>query len=322
MPFRIVNSLKSVNCSFMLDPVLLDLVTSRCNSTDGGFSEPTFEYDGEEVSWCNFDMVFHGMADDHSAYSRSNVISTFLAVDILRNMNALDRINATKTVQFVISCKAGNGGFGPYPFPHGEPYAPYLTENPFTVDSYGAGVAYTYAAVGTLSDLNYTISLSSEERELTRKYVLSCQHARSGCFVSIPEYADVPWLNPEDHDIFFTYYAVMALQYIDAIDASRENLTQTNNWLLNQQLLRDTFTYGLFDYLSPEAAAFDAVMCLNASDSLYLLDQLTPRAVQQQTLLLTISTASAITTFVLVVAIPRVVKRIKTKILSEEMQPT
>jgi prenyltransferase beta subunit len=305
-PFDVLNTLKTFNSSHMLDESLIDFVMLRHNETDGAFHEPTFERNGEKIASCGFSMTWHGWGD-RDYYGESNVISTFLAVDILRNLNALDRINVTRTIAFVLGCRTANGGFGPFPNPYTSTYGssliPWLA-NSFTVDSYGAGVAYTYCAVGALNDLGCLSSLTDEERQQTIDYVLSCQHNRTGCFVSIPEYAADPGSSPEDHDTFFTYYAVMALQYLNAINQTRENVIKAMRWFLTIQ----NPDSGLVYELSPIAGAYYFVMCMNASDSLYLLNELTPRALQQRTLFLGISSALGFTTFTIIVAVPYTVK--------------
>ena len=312
-PWVATSTLKSVNSSSRLHRSLVDFVAQRYNATEGAFHEPTFEPNVKKVINCHFNMIFHGNSEAWTAYAKNNVISTFLATDILRNLGALDRINITKTVGWILSCMTDNGGFGPFPNPRGEPYAPYWADNPFTVDSYGAGVAYTYAALGALNALDGIDSLTPEQKEQAIDYVLSCQHAR-GCFVSIPEYATGPVeITPEDDNTFFTYYAIMALQYLNAMSRAEEQVTGAESWLLSQQDLGNTdpSTYGLAYGLSPEGGARDIVLCLNASGRLHLLEALTPRALQQRFMIISTSTASALATFLIVIAVPSIVKRIR-----------
>jgi len=310
-PSSLSETLMIFNSSAVLDASLIDFVMLRYNETDGAFHEPTYtRSNGEKFAYCSFSMTYHG-SGDRDYYGESNVISTLLAVSILRNLDALDRINTTKTTTFVLSCRTENGGFGPFPNSYTSTYGasliPWLSHS-FTVDSHGAGVAYTYAALGALSALGKLDLLSQQQRQQTIDYVLSCQHNRSGCFVSIPEFAADLGSSPEDHDTFFTYYAVMALQYLNAINQTKQQILKAENWFLMNQN-PDT---GLVYELSPIAGAYYFVTCMNASDSLYLLDILTPRALTQRIMLLGISSVAGITTFTLVTIIPSIARRFKT----------
>ncbi|MBS7632769.1 hypothetical protein KEJ15_03990 [Candidatus Bathyarchaeota archaeon] len=318
-PFRVVNALELFSSSNLLNQTsLVDFVMLRYNETDGAFHEPTFELDGEKIAWCHFSITGKGWGDRDN-YGKSNVISTFLAVDILRSLHALNRINITKVTSFILSCKTANGGFGFSPTSLASAYEPNMIPwlaHSFTVDSYGAGVAYTYAAVGALKALNYLDSISSEERQQTVNYILSCQHNRSGCFVSIPEYASDPGPSPEDHDTFFTYYAVMALQYLGAINQTRENIIKAMKWFLTIQNPES----GLVYELSPLAGAYYFVMCMNASGTLYLLDELTPRALQQRNTIFGLSATLGVATFTIAVAAPFIVKQARKKMEKSKLR--
>lgn len=89
---------------------LLSLVMERYNETDGAFHELPFEVQesaGEmRYALCTFPL--EEQAWDHGGYAESNMISTFLAVSILANLDALDKINVTKTVNWILACKADN----------------------------------------------------------------------------------------------------------------------------------------------------------------------------------------------------------------------
>lgn len=295
-----VHALKALNALNRVNQTLLiDFVLNRHNSSSGAFHELETKAFNRTFAWCGFPMVFHNGVTD--AYAIPNVISSFFAVSILKDINALSRINVTRTLEWVVSDQSSNGGFKPYPYAETE-YLPgwsSLIQNPFTVDDAGAGVPYTYAATGILKNLE---AADLVDREKARDYVLSCQSWDMYDKYNYGRFAFYRGDALDTRDFYYTYYAILALSNLGMINETSEAVLRVNDIVLGNQLLGldnhwpvpmpqdfDTtywpastpqHNYGLF-LDSSEIDLFEATRegleILNATGGLSLLNQPTPR---------------------------------------------
>jgi prenyltransferase beta subunit len=267
---------------------LVDVALSRYDESNGAFHEPVITVESafgiENHTFCVFPLEFHG--DNSLAYARPNVISTFLGISILADLEALNMINTTKTLEWLLSCEATNGVFKPFPESDPDYLPPWssMRTNPFYVDSYGTGIAYTYAALGALEALNVDIK-SVVEVEKVIEYVLSCRQSypwETMRFVAYPDSKDTPAFP-------LTYYALMSLHYVGALSGENDvaskvgayalrilqdpDLRPGDSWPLPSKSSR---FYGLFMGFPPLLTTYFAVLTLNVTDRLNLLDQSTP----------------------------------------------
>lgn len=284
---KILNALDRINAT-----AVVDFVLARYNQSTGASQEFVTEAYGKKYALSSFGLHFRTEISD-MAYAIPNVISTYESVSILADLDMLSRINVTRTAQWLLSSQASNGAFRPYPT--AEPtYLPgwsSLITNPFDVDSNGTGVPYTFAAVEALKRLGRLDSLSQNDKEKIREYVLSSQ-VSNGNFNIHPDYHR-PMLR-------YTFYAVITLADIDMLPESQNAVTKTINLLNEAELLNidnswplpqsvytnyelyhyESDPYGLFLSTStgPLGDTFYAVSILNATEDMALLDQTTPRA--------------------------------------------
>lgn len=278
--YQVVTALKALNALDRINRTLLvDFVLERYNSSSGAFHELVTMAYGRAFAECAFGIEFRNFLGE-VAYAADNVISTFLAVSILKDVDALNLINVTKTLEWVMSDQSTNGGFKPYP--HAEPeFLPgwsSLIQNPFDVDRDGAGIPYTYAATGVLKALGFTYLL---DKEKVRDYILSCQF-EDGRFTIHKDYTF-------DRMFCYTYYAIVALGNIDMLNETSEAVSKVKNIVLRDQLLvldnswpvpMPQSEYGLFmDDGDPLGGTPIAIEILNATGGLSLLSQPTPRVI-------------------------------------------
>lgn len=270
---------------------LINAITSMYNESDGGFYQPTLRVNvgsGEkDFAFIGFPLDFPELGS-FTPYARSNIINTFLAVSILSDLNALDCINTTKTLSFILSCAAENGGFEPFPGAQHEflPGWSSLIVNPFPVDLSGAGLPYTFAATGALKALGVDLRSAVDPQKIA-DYVVSCQQLyppweTSIRFLAYPNDSQTP-------RFAYNYFAIKTLQYVDMLKNETavssklaayilgwlQDLSYTDSWPLPA---RKDGTYGLFPDLSILETTYFAVDILNATNNLRLLDQLTPVA--------------------------------------------
>jgi len=309
VPYVVICSLKPIGALDSLNKTaLINIALDRYNKSDGAFHEPIIQGPYKRnYTVCGFPLHYgyNSLLAD-VAYARSNVISTFLGVNILAELDVLDRINVTKTLDWVLSCKAENGAFKPFPgslpgslLPH---WSRYQT-NPFYVDRYGTGIAFTYAALGTLKALGELNNLTLLDREKIKDYALACQK----------DFYDVVVVQAHPDDTRSTYaecyafYAIMSLYYVDLLEAAGEFVSKVVEYLLEWvQNLRfpdvwpvppiSSRSYGLFWNFPPMETTYFSVKILNMTGKLFLLDEPTPRANTARTNLtiLTIVTSMAI----------------------------
>jgi prenyltransferase beta subunit len=275
-PYLVVKALSAVNALDRFNKTwLINFVMQRYNATSGAFFEPIrLNEVGAEVAYVYFPIAFP-KASDRFAYLNDNMISTYLGVCILDALDAIGRINATKTCQWVLTCYFLNGGFKPSP-------NCYYRTTEFDVDLNSTGLVYTYCAVEILKLLGH---LDSVNKTATRSYVLSCNS--QGLFYSIPDnkgsmYGETGW----DYNM----YATKALADLESLNVSESEILNMKQKLLAYQSLKaggwpipvpsSSSAYGLFDDVGRDLAltsTFHATQIL-ADIDLSLLDQLTSRA--------------------------------------------
>jgi hypothetical protein len=264
---------------------LIDVVASRYNWSDGAFHDPIITVDSGAVEQnftvCGFPLDFPSGSD--TPYANSNIISTFFAVSILADLNALNVINTTKTLSYILSCEAANGAFQPFPGAQQEflPGWSSLIVNPFPVDGYGTGLPYTFAAIGALKALGVDVQ-SLVDPERIADYVLSLEQPYPAGQL---RFLDVPG---EIGPLFaYTYYAIKTLQYVGMLGnesevcsevaayilQSRQELTYADSWPVPT---RQGSNYGVFPDMGVLETTYFAVDILNATSNLHLLDQPTP----------------------------------------------
>jgi prenyltransferase beta subunit len=302
-PYVITTLLRRFNAENRANrTAILNLVMHRYNQTDGAFHELPFEqYRGTPWALCNFPIDTQATVD--GGWADSNVISTFLAVSILANLNALEEINVTKTVNWIMSCKANNGGFGPTPagdWGSINEKGWYLDEWTITKGN-TSGIPYTYAALSALRVLGVNVTRVVNE-EMLGNYIMSCEKISPDGEVEFGWlYSSITGEKEIDTDFFSTYYAVMLLnQFVSVengtlavsgvvahIKSLEDNavLNFSRSWPIPQ---RDS-SYGFFPayygvyptewftdaYWAADDAYF-ACSILNATNNLNILDKPTP----------------------------------------------
>lgn len=276
---RILNALDRINKT-----AVVNFVLARHNQSIGAFHELSTEAYETQYAMSHFALGFRTW-NAHMAYAIPNIISTYLSVSILADLEALHLINVTKTFDWLMSSQASNGAFKPYPNVSAT-YLPgwsSLGINPFDVDRDGTGVPYTFAAVEALKNLGRLDNLGAEDRDKIRQYLLSSQ-GEGGNFWIHPEY--------DREQLSYTYYAIATLSNIGMLQESKDAVSEVTKHLEQVQLLgiANSFplpqayypSYGLFHDTStdPLTDTFYAVSILNTTDSLDLLNQSTPRTLQ------------------------------------------
>jgi len=330
--YYVVRVLKSFDALDRINKTLLvDFVLERYSSSSGAFHELLTEAYGREYAMSAFGMEFRN-ALAPAAYALPNVISTFLAVSILKDVDALSLINATKTLEWVKSCQSSNGGFKPYPYAEFTflPGWSSLLTNPFDVDREGAGIPYTYAATSILKALG---SIDVSDKEAVRDYVLSSQ-LDDGRFIIHKDW-DL------SRRLYYTLYAITTLYNINMLDDAKEAVLKVENYILSIQQLKvdnswpvpmpwshyydrkaySSSPYGLFEASGePLVETSEAIEILNATESLHLLDQPTPRALAS---LYNLTLLSALTSGLLLISslIVMNLKKAKTKTI-QSLQPS
>lgn len=330
IPHLVVDSLKSVGALDRLNrSALISLVLDRYNESDGAFHEPVIQVAGSLVNEtiCAFPLESYSGDLYYTAYANSNVISTFLAVSLLANLDALDRINATKTVEWVLSCKAENGAFGP--FPHSLPdsglpsWSPYQS-NPFYVDRYGAGIAFTYAALGALYALGRLDNLTTMDSQKIRDYAVACQDEAYDSEILVRAHPDD---TRNTAYVYYTYYAMASLSYVNMLGEAEEFVSEAVNYLLGhvQDLYFDNSwpvptvsgRYGFFWDWPPFSSNYYSLETLNITGKLSLLDQPTLRAEIVNTnlniLTIALSLIATAATVTAIVAVPIISGKLKNR---------
>ncbi|MGD0027361.1 MAG: prenyltransferase/squalene oxidase repeat-containing protein [Candidatus Bathyarchaeia archaeon] len=288
---------------------LLNLVMERYNQTDGAFHEQSFEVQESPTetmshAFCTFPLEQETYYN--GGYAQSNMISTFLAVSILANLDALDSINVTKTINWILACKAENGAFRPSP--EGDFF--YYNYRGWYVDEQNrTGIAFTYAALSTLR----TLGVSAEETvdaERLRAYVMSCEKTSDGGV----EFAPCPPVYGYDfgEDFPSTYYAIMLLRQIGGVENEPATVSGVVAYIKSQQnnalQFKDSWpipqrgsAYGLFPSFAepydPRILEYFASSILNITDNLHVLDETTPIASRTLGNLLEFSALVSVSTF-------------------------
>ena len=150
-------------------------VLDRYDNVTGGFRELSVS----NTSYAP--LLFPGLTDGASwdefrgfykLFGMPNIVSTFLALGILYYLGALDYVNVSKVLEFVLSCKTEDGFFKF--LPSGRPGYTYPADINSTL------VPYIYAGVMSLYFLGRLDMLSDEEREKIGEYFTSFQIPSNG----------------------------------------------------------------------------------------------------------------------------------------------
>lgn len=320
--YQVVTALKALDALDRINRTLLiDFVLERYNSSSGAFHELVTMAYGRAFAQCAFGIEFRNFLGE-VAYATPNVISTFLAVSILKDVDALNLINVTKTLEWVMNDQSLNGGFKPYPYAEPE-YLPgwsSLIQNPFDVDADGAGIPYTYAATGILKALGVPYFL---DKEKVRDYILSCQF-KDGRFMIHKD-------NALSRRFYYSYYAIVALSNIDMLNRTDEAVSKVENIVLKDQLLMFDSSwpvpmpqsgYGLFmDDEDPLGDTPMAIEILNDTGGLSLLSQPTPRVITSLLNATLISTLTSGLLLLILIITPKA-KRAKAPKTGEHAQYT
>jgi hypothetical protein len=288
---------------------LISLVMERYNETQGAFHELAYmdAFDGKEYTDCF--LPLDGDARSHlwlhGGYGTPNVISTFLAVSILDNIQALDQINTTKTLQWILECEAQNGAFRPFPWPGDSLY--YRNKGFWVDDQYGTGIVYTYSALSSLIILNASISNVVNIGRI-REYVTSCNvtHGSRGIRFA-------PYYSEHKHDSGFcnTYYAVTILHNMGVLENETEIVSGVITYIKSAQDLhcteawpmptRNNEGYGLFCYSwRPYTENLYVAEILKETNNTHLLDEATPIVRPARRNLIVMTSAASLGTLMLI----------------------
>jgi len=214
--------------------------------------------------------------DYRTAYSNPNIVSTFLAVDILSRLNALEEINVTKTIAWIVSCKTANG-FKPFP----EVIFPY----PFSVDFYDIGVPYTYCGISALKTLGHLDDcINDVDRHNMSSYILICYDGFKHGFRIHRDAASY------ETELYYSLYAVETLHSLRVLEQTETMniIRDVANHLVEEQKMRvhgwpipaTEGYYGLFcEFEDTITGSYEAVRILQLASMLHLLDSATPRAI-------------------------------------------
>lgn len=286
VPYSITKTLREFNATNLLDKGrLIDLVMKRYNASDGAFREVDPIQEEDELWYDSNFPGFHELPNDW--IGRSNVISTFLAVSLLANLDSLNQINVTKTFDWILKCKADSGGFRLSP-----EATSYYGHFGFFTDGNGVSVASTYAAVLALKALGANLTDVTDISKM-RDYVLSCQEQVTQHVQSYGGYTtrEIVRFRPNkekeyDTDFPSAYYAFVTLHELNSLANETELITKalipvidmqevysTNSWPIPERRSE----YGLFfqEERKPTESLY-AVQMLDISDSINLLNQQTP----------------------------------------------
>ncbi|MHA1617023.1 MAG: prenyltransferase/squalene oxidase repeat-containing protein [Candidatus Njordarchaeales archaeon] len=146
---------------------VIEYVLDRYNETVGGFREIPPPNKTYAPLW------FPGLTDGgyyseliafYRFFTMPNLLSTSLALGILYYLDALDMINVSKVIEFILACKTEKGFFKPSPY--GKPGETY------PIDVNGTLVPYIYAGVMSLYYLDRLDLLNDTERENIGEYFI------------------------------------------------------------------------------------------------------------------------------------------------------
>jgi len=213
--------------------VLVNFVLKRYNWSDGGFHELTVETFGRKYAISTFPIDFRTVELDKVAYANSNIISTFCGVSILSELGELDKINVTKTLNFIISCKTNSGVFAPRPSPSDLPF--YI----FPRDRNRSGVPYIFAAISALKALKHIDILTEEDKRKNLEYIRECQASHGGFFIheEAKQWSEKWPYSPQQPTTYYTYQAIMTLYYLNMLDRTRDVILKAVRFVLNKQIL-------------------------------------------------------------------------------------
>jgi len=292
---------------------LIQNVLTRYNASSGAFHEPD--------QWGGFPIE----TSFGPTFMYDNILSTAMGVKILAILDALSVINTTKTMEWILRCRADNHAFMPHP------YALYYYFG-FDTDSKRTGLPYTFCGIKALQILNNGSLPPSIKAGATMKYIVSCQKTSGGFTLYPGEIGDYT---------SYTFYAVDTLVAL-GLDASDYHIREALNFVLEpykQQLAFDAslhplddydpvtgfHPYGIFialDWEGPLGTTFWTLLILNRTRCLGLLAVPTPRAQAAWTLIIEITVAATLVTLIAVLAAnPEFRKRFKDWLFWEPPSP-
>lgn len=258
LPYLLVQASKSFDNIELNRTALIEAVLARYDSGSGAFHELNNEASNFPVN----------MSNKREGYSNPNAITTFLCVEILHQLNAIEQIDKAKTRAWIESCRTDNGGYKPFPQSRKE------AQNPFDVDYAGTNIPSTYCLISALKRLNH--SWTDEEKGNTTNYILSCQSSKDSFVIH---------QNSTNDSLYYTYYAVSTLSSLEVLAKEGVEIPIRNAgaYVINQQNFDDrSETYGLFDLQNQYGSiigSYFAIMTLKAVDRLMILNNATPRAI-------------------------------------------
>ncbi len=260
---------------------MVELVLDHYNESSGTFYEPE--------GGSGLPMVLL----NPDPYNQSNIVSTYLAISILDDLESLEVINTSKTIDWVADCIGVDGGFRPFPNASG------VSASGFVTGYSGSGLPYTYCAIQILNILNQLETQNIVDEELLIEFIWNCQSSL-GDFKIIPQ--GDPWFGAayDREGIWETLYAFTALNLLGGLDANNEGFNAVITNTLDRQRLAYQFqifdvnwvqhgysspfflaygqNYGLFSGdLYDIGTSFCAVQILALAEALSYLDAFSPR---------------------------------------------
>ena len=236
---------------------LKNFVLVRYNWSSGAFHEIRYELpSGQLVAMESAPVFFHYLFPDTFAYD--NVFSTYYAVSILYELDALNLIDANLTANYILSLINPYGLF--YPVRN---YSIYHPLHPvFPLDTYGTYGTYVYAAYMTLFKLGKVDLLPSDVLEMIYKYVKKSFVVvdSKGLFYRYAE----PWVNywfRLEFD-YSNFYMVDLLDHMGMLDNffEDERLKQFIRGIkydLNQEHYKNNIDMFTYLYLFPVVDKLD-----------------------------------------------------------------
>jgi len=227
---KCLRDIDALNC--IEEEKLVSFVLSCYNRSSGGFQQPVFYAYGVKYAVSAFPILFHNASFADVAYEKPNIISTYCALSVLHDLGALSSIDASKTLNFVLSCRNSLGIFTP--FPGYEELG--WWEELFPTDAHGGGLPYLYAGVMSLKILGRLDLLSEQERRTMFQYVNAC----------VTELGDVRtypghWWGPDA--IPYAYFASSIIYELGFAGEAQGLVDRIINFIMRRQRIGGNLRY-------------------------------------------------------------------------------